>query len=128
MALLHALANTPTLALADGPIKDLFKHCQGLDPEESADLLEATNISKLHAASAETGQTSTRSPVLSHYLAFINYKNQLLELDGWAHSIPINHGPIEHDLLHSAANRVKKMMEETGSIMYTLMAIAPTEA
>ncbi|GJJ12866.1 hypothetical protein Clacol_007112 [Clathrus columnatus] len=131
MALLHGLANTPSLPLADGPIKTLFNQCKGLNPEESATLLENTNISQLHVAAADLGQSHLDDPddTTSHYLAFVDHNGEILEFDGWARSGAVSHGPIairgEGDFFKSVITVVKEMMASTGSIKYTLLVIAP---
>lgn len=81
-------------------MKELFGRCKGLDPDKSAELLGATDITKSHNIASLMGQSDPDAPLNSHYLAFVNHNGQLLELDGWSHSGPITHGPIQGDLLH----------------------------
>ncbi|KIJ54817.1 hypothetical protein M422DRAFT_240901 [Sphaerobolus stellatus SS14] len=130
LALLHALANTPSLPIANGSMKQLFDKCRGLDPDESTKLLESTEITSLHENASKTVCLKVPDPKIdsgNHFLAFVNHEGQLIELDGWARLQPISHGPIQGDLLHSAINVVKKMMVEANSIKFSLMAIAPTQ-
>jgi hypothetical protein len=42
-------------------MKTLFEKCRGLDPEESATLLAATDIGTSHAIAAQTGQSVVRA-------------------------------------------------------------------
>lgn len=131
MALLHSLANTPSLPLEPGPIKTLFEQCKGRTPSENAKLLEETNIVQLHRSAADLGQSWLDDPddIESHYLAFTDYNGQLLELDGWARTGPVSHGPIavrgDGDFLKSVIAVTKDMMSKSGSIRYTLLVIAP---
>lgn len=89
-----------TYVKADGPMKDLFRRCKGLGPDESATLLAATDITKSHNIASLTGQSDPDGPLHSHYLAFVDHKGDMLELDGYSHAIPLTHGPIQGDLLH----------------------------
>jgi hypothetical protein len=41
-------------------MKSLFEKCRGLDPEESATHLAATDISEAHSIAAQSGQSAVR--------------------------------------------------------------------
>jgi ubiquitin carboxyl-terminal hydrolase L3 len=63
--------------------------------------------------------------VLLHFVCFVEKDGHLYELDGRKFA-PINHGPTSPDnLLENSCKTVKKLMNETDNIRFTLMALAP---
>lgn len=64
-----------------------------LTPEERGKLLENdTSFTDTHQLLAIDGQTEANNEqVQHHFVAFVNYKNELFELDG-RKSFPISHG------------------------------------
>jgi Ubiquitin carboxyl-terminal hydrolase, family 1 len=87
-------------------MKTLFERSRGLDPDASAELLGATDITKSHNVASLTGQSDPDGPLHSHFLAFVNHRGHLVELDGYSHAIPRTHGPIQGDLLHVCDLRI----------------------
>ncbi|KAK7032152.1 ubiquitinyl hydrolase 1 [Paramarasmius palmivorus] len=132
IALLHALANTSSIQLRDGPIKSLFDKCrlERLGAEETADLLATTDLNNLHDAASRAGQSDLPPPGVephNHFVAFVEHRGQLFELDGACRPTPVYHGPIEGNLLHSVAEVVRGIIiQEEGKINFSLMALAPT--
>lgn len=128
MALLHTLANTSGIPLQDGPIKQLFQKSVGLPMDEAAELLDAVDVSASHAAAALSGQ-SEAPPDDVHpegaFSAFVAQNGQLIELDGW-NDLPLLHGPITRNLIHSVIDVVKDIVEMKQIIRFTLLALAPT--
>lgn len=86
----------------EGPLTELFSQCIDKTPEERAALLTTSvSLSSAHANSAAIGQTATpalEDEVDLHFVAFVEHKGYLIELDGRRHS-PVNHGPIRVGLL-----------------------------
>jgi hypothetical protein len=65
--------------------------------------------------------------ILLHFVAFIHRDGHLYELDGRKFDA-INHGPTSPEtLLMDSCAVVKKLMEATDNIRFTLMALAPAE-
>ncbi|BGP54693.1 hypothetical protein JCM8202_003200 [Rhodotorula sphaerocarpa] len=126
-ALLHTLANTD-VPLKEGPLTELFSQCHDKTPLERAQLLTTANeLERVHEETAQGGQTA--APALEadtdlHFVTFVEHKGALIELDGRRNS-PINHGPIQEDLLNDTVKVVKRIMELTQSIQFNLVALSP---
>ena len=66
--------------------------------------------------------------VLLHFVCFVHVNGMLYELDG-RKLAPICHGATSADtLLADAGSIIKKLMDATDSIRFSLMALAPTQS
>lgn len=89
-----------SIELDDGSIsKKFLDAARNLTPEERGKLLQSdASFTEAHQELAVEGQTDANSdePVNHHFIAFVNYKNELYELDG-RKSYPVSHGPTSDD-------------------------------
>lgn len=79
----------------------------------------------------QTEAPSADAEIDLHFSAFVaadvEGQQTLVELDG-RRPKPVNHGPIEGDLLQSTANVVKHYMSISNSLQFSLIALtAPAE-
>ncbi|TFK35186.1 hypothetical protein BDQ12DRAFT_688634 [Crucibulum laeve] len=151
IALIHALANSDVTLAPDSPLQNFIIQCHDKSPEERAALLASTKLfSSIHAQSASTGQTAVPSDLNTnlHFTCFVaapeaefreiakggaspkpdetqdNTGMRLIELDGRRPG-PIDHGECK-DLLSDVANLVKsRYLNQTASVYFSLMALAP---
>lgn len=129
-AMLHAIAGSGLALAEDSPLLDLFEKCTDKSPFERAELLEESgDIERVHNSAATTGN-QTETPNLSdevdlHFVAFVEHKGSLIELDGRRNS-PVNHGPVGAGLLESTAEVVKRIIAITQSIQFNLITLSPT--
>lgn len=66
--------------------------------------------------------------VLLHFVCFVHVGGLLYELDG-RKVAPISHGPTTAEtLLSDSCAVVKRLMETTDNIRFSLMALAPVQA
>lgn len=80
-------------------MKKYLDQARGLSSEERGKLLENdASFSQAHQELAVEGQTDANSgePVNHHFVAFVNFNNELYELDG-RKSYPISHGATNDD-------------------------------
>lgn len=80
-------------------LKKYLDQARNLSSEERGKLLESdTSFSQAHQELAVEGQTDANSgePVNHHFVAFVNFNNELYELDG-RKSYPIPHGATSDD-------------------------------
>lgn len=91
---------THSIELEEGSIsKKFLDAARNLTPEERGKLLQKdASFTEAHQELAIEGQTDANSdePVNHHFIAFVNYNNELYELDG-RKSYPVNHGPTNDD-------------------------------
>lgn len=89
-----------SIELEDDSIsKKFLDAARDLTPEERGKLLQSdASFTEAHQELAVEGQTDANSdePVNHHFIAFVNYKNELFELDG-RKSYPVSHGPTNDD-------------------------------
>jgi len=87
VALLHSVANNlDEIKLAEGPLKTFFQDTMSATPEERAVKLEEDDdICKCHDDAAREGETvapNRDDHVDHHFIAFVQVRNRLYELDG----------------------------------------------
>lgn len=83
----------------DSISKKFLEAARNLTPEERGKLLQSdASFTEAHQELAVEGQTDANSdePVNHHFIAFVNHKNELYELDG-RKTYPVNHGPTSDD-------------------------------
>ncbi|KAK4700756.1 ubiquitin carboxyl-terminal hydrolase L3, partial [Phenoliferia sp. Uapishka_3] len=132
-ALIHALGNGGAdLPLGPGPLQTLFAAARPLPPSaRSALLASSDSLASAHSSAATEG-TQTAAPNLAdevdlHFVTFVEYGGQLVELDGRRKG-PVSRGVIKKGLLEDTAEVVKKVIELTNSIQFNLVTLSPTPA
>lgn len=84
-----------------GILKNYLNTARDLSPEKRGTLLESDSaFTEVHQQLAQEGQTDANSgdQVNHHFIVFVNYNNELYELDG-RKSYPVNHGATSADNL-----------------------------
>jgi len=131
VAAMHALMNNrERLVVSDGPLSSMADAgecgespgstnadaaCDDRRQVESASTLgeklsQSEDLMRASDTSARAGQTATPTRGVDadyHYVCFIERDGELYELDG-TKSLPVNHGPIQRDLLHDASRAIHK--------------------
>ena len=117
IALIHAIANNESrLDLKpDSVMKKFLDSTKDLSPEEKGKILEQNmDISAVHESSAQQGQTEAPNvddEVNLHFIAIVNVKGKLVELDGRKIG-PLVHGTTSDETFLRDALRVcKEYME-----------------
>lgn len=84
----------------NGILKKYLDAARPLSSEERGKLLEAdTAFAALHKEIAKGGQTNANlENITHHFIVFVNYNNELYELDG-CKAFPIKHGNTSADTL-----------------------------
>lgn len=132
IALVHGIANNSDIDLEDGGIlKNYLNTARELSPEKRGTLLEGDSaFTDAHQELAQEGQTDANSGVQvnHHFIVFVNYNNELYELDG-RKSYPVNHGATSADnLLQDAAKVCKAVMErDPDDVRFSVIALVPTQ-
>ncbi|MBW0485058.1 hypothetical protein O181_024773 [Austropuccinia psidii MF-1] len=137
IGLLHALANNPDIPIAPGPLTAFFQKCTSKSPSERAQILESDEaIASVHAELAESGQSQVpdlEEDVNLHFVCFVRSSvshpsglDRLIELDG-RKAFPIDHGPLQTDLLSAVIPVVKKFIAlSRDSLQFNLIALCQT--
>lgn len=113
VALIHAVANNESVLNLhdDSVLKKFLDATRRLSPEEKGKYLEQdTEISSVHESSAQQGQTETPNldeDVNPHFIAIVNVKGKLVELDGRKLG-PLMHGDTSEKTFLKDALRVCK--------------------
>lgn len=126
IALIHAAANAGVELSTDGTLQSFITKCQGKTSEESAVLLgEETVFSAAHEEVAQAGLTPVVENVIYHFIALVNHKGTLYELDG-RKSFPISHGPVTEDNFAQDCARVCRefMARDPEDVNFNIMALA----
>ncbi|KAI4875186.1 hypothetical protein NFI96_023958 [Prochilodus magdalenae] len=131
IALIHAVANNQGHLEfeSDSSLKAFIAQSSKLNPEEKATFLEKDeSIRVTHESSAQEGQTEAPSvdeKVDLHFIAFVNVKGHLYELDG-RKPFPIAHGKTTEDsFLEDAAEVCKKFMaRDPQELRFTVVALS----
>lgn len=86
-------------------MKNYLDSVRNLTPEERGKLLENdSSFTEAHQSLAPEGQTNANNEeVYHHFVVFVNYNNELYELDG-RKSVPIKHGATTPDTLLEVMN------------------------
>jgi len=133
IALVHGIANNADIELEDGSIlKNYLDVARDINPEKRGTLLEGDSaFTDAHQELAQEGQTDANSgdQVNHHFIVFVNYNNELYELDG-RKSYPVNHGRTSSEtLLQDAAKICKAVMErDPDDVRFSVIALGPNQA
>jgi len=133
IGVLHAIGNNLEAAGLREPsfFTEFFQATAGMSMEERGAYLEAPpqdapSIDEAHLEAAMEGDTEPELDVdvTPHFVALVNHKGRLLELDG-RKNFPVDHGPTsQEDLLKDAAAVARKFMDKIDSINFNLIALA----
>lgn len=131
VGLLHALANARINLEQQSPLSKFLARTHSSTPHERARALEDDHLLEAaHAESAREGQTEAGSEdddVDLHFVSFVEHNGRILELDG-RKDAPLDQGLIsERGLLKSAADILQARAEQSGSLNFNLVALAPCE-
>lgn len=100
LCILKRIISVFSIELEEGSIlKKYIDQARNLSSEERGKLLENdASFSQSHQELAVEGQTDANSgeAVNHHFVAFVNFNNELYELDG-RRSYPISHGATSED-------------------------------
>lgn len=129
IALIHAIANNESkLGLqADSVLKKFIDSTKDLSPEERGKVLEQNlDISAVHESSAQEGQTEAPNlddEVNLHFIAIVNVKGKLVELDGRKFG-PLVHGTTSDETFLKDGLRVCKeyMERDPDSLNFTALS------
>jgi len=144
IGILHALANLgpyykSTLLASNSWMDRFLQSCPTtLSPEDKALILEeedgvlARELEQKHDTTASDSTNQTKKGALgddinTHFVALVNVKNGLYELDGRKKG-PIRHGDTStENFLRDACRVVKGFMErDPEEVRFTILALAPT--
>lgn len=126
IALIHACANAGIPLSPDGALKLFMAKCEGKSYEDSADLLgEETSFSAAHEEVANAGLTPIVDNVMNHFIALVEHKGTLYELDG-RKSFPVAHGAVAPENFAKECARVCKefMARDPTEVNFNIMALA----
>lgn len=124
IALIHAVANND-IPLAPGILQTFLEGCEGKDSEKRADFLgQVAAFATAHEEVAQAGLTAVPDNVLYHFIALVNFKGTLYELDG-RKAFPIAHGPVKEGELAKECARVCKefMARDPDNVNFNIMAL-----
>lgn len=112
-------------------LKKYLVEAKSLSPEDRGKLLEGdSSFTENHHESALEGQTDAHSgeQVNHHFVTFVNYNNELFELDG-RRLFPINHGKTTAEtLLQDAAKVCKAVIDrDPEDVRFSVIALIPTQ-
>lgn len=125
IALIHAVANAGVELTPDSILKNYLDKCQGKSYQERADVLGGeTSFSAAHEEVANAGLTTVDMNVIHHFIALVEHKGTLYELDG-RKSFPIAHGPVEPATFAKECARVCKefMARDPEDVNFNIMAL-----
>lgn len=130
VALLHAVGNAgEAFGLKEGSVlSDYYQSTASMSAEDKAKFLETCeSVANLHKQHAQEGN-ATETPTLEdeaehHFIAFVNHKGHLWELDG-RKTLPINCGPSKpEELLQDASKECQKYMAaDPDNLKFSMMA------
>lgn len=126
IALIHAASNAGVPLSPDGTLKSFLGKCQGESSQNCADILGAeTSFSTAHEEVAQAGLTPIVENVIHHFIALVEHKGTLYELDG-RKSFPVSHGPVESADFAKACARVCRefMARDPDEVNFNIMALA----
>ena len=133
VALYHVIGNLPEEhkgLISEGSVFDkFFKETKDLTPKERGDYFKnSKDVQESHVEAVEEGETEVEETVDHHFVAFVNFKGEIIELDGRKHRA-ISHGQTtEHSFLEDACKQAKKFMdrdpEQQGFGLVVLSGIA----
>ena len=107
-------------------IGKFFSHIRPLDPSARGTALENDeSLINAHASAAQEGQTRPLEvgETSYHYKALVERAGHIIELDG-VRGAPLDHGPIEIDLAHSAAEVIRRLVaRDPSAIDFSLLAV-----
>ncbi|XP_078370704.1 ubiquitin carboxyl-terminal hydrolase isozyme L3-like [Oculina patagonica] len=134
VAMIHSIANNTDVLEFDekGFLKNFIDSTRSLSPDEKGEKLENDeNISGVHEACAQEGQTETPSAeehVDLHFVSIVHKDGCLYELDG-RKSCPINHGKTSKDtFLKDAAEVCKEYMKrDPTALNFTVVALSSAQ-
>jgi ubiquitin carboxyl-terminal hydrolase L3 len=135
IALIHAVLNNQSrIELRPASFFSVFlEKTASLAPDERAAALhEEPKLNDAHREFAAQGQTAAPDPaddVNLHFVAFVQHRGILYELDGRKPS-PIQHGPSGPDsFLLDACSVVKSLMaSDPSELRYTILALTPAQS
>ena len=125
IALVHAVVNSGIGFAPDGILQNLLKDCEGKSIEEKGNVLASLgSLVSAHQEVASAGLTTVDMNVMNHFIALVEHKGTLYELDG-RKSVPVPHGPVEPDGFMTAAARVCKefMARDPDEVNFNIMAL-----
>ena len=134
IGILHAIGNAITqgVSVKEGSYLDGFlkRTKEGsMSPDEIAAALENdSHLSSMHEEATRHGQSSrpdAEEEVTTHFVCFSEVDGDLYELDG-RKSFPINHGPIQSNLLKEATRVIRCgfMDKDPEELRFTILALA----
>ncbi|XP_015602540.1 ubiquitin carboxyl-terminal hydrolase isozyme L3 isoform X2 [Cephus cinctus] len=133
VALIHSVANnTDQIILEDGILKSFLDETKDLPFAERGEMLmQASGVIDTHKESAQEGQTEAPgddTPVIHHFIAFVEKDGSLYELDG-RKPFPVNHGPSTPETFLEDAARVCRdyMSRDPDEMRFTMVALAATD-
>lgn len=123
IALIHAVVNSG-IEVAPGTLKEFMEKCQGKDYNERADILgEQSSFAAVHEEVANAGLTAVDMNVINHFIALVDFKGTLYELDG-RKSGPVSHGEIKEGFTKECARVCKEFMSrDPDNVNFNIMAL-----
>uniref|UniRef100_A0A1A9WAT9 Ubiquitin carboxyl-terminal hydrolase n=1 Tax=Glossina brevipalpis TaxID=37001 RepID=A0A1A9WAT9_9MUSC len=128
VALIHSVANNKDIMLGDGILKNFLELTKDMTPEERGKALETDKaVHENHQALAHEGQTVSdpNQRVYHHFIAFVNKKGILYELDG-RKMCPVKHGATSDGTFLQDAARVCEefMARDPKELRFTVLALS----
>lgn len=124
IALIHAVVNND-IQVAPGLLQKFLEQCEGKGSEECADVLGTLEgFSAAHESVAQAGLTSVPDNVMNHFIALVDFKGTMYELDG-RKSFPIPHGEVKEGEFVKECARVCKefIARDPDNVNFNIMAL-----